>query len=246
MSSYKAIQGYAFIIYPESCPLSNITEHLLDKFPLAISPLHDRDITKDGKLKKAHYHVLLSGRLDQKGKRFIEKITGINWFEPIYSINDYYDYLYHWKDEWFIPNKAQYWKSDIIESETFELKEKNNNVTDNDLVKRAFAIISCYDEFSELIDDLLQDDCNADILDYCIHNYNLVNTYIRSSRNRITNYRMEKRSCLASKREDENFLDNTYVHDKRGDEISDLHSWRIAHNIDMDIIYDDIGLPIPQ
>ena len=46
-------------MYPESAP-ENWREILADlHIPVLISPLHDKDVTPDGEIKKAHYHVII-------------------------------------------------------------------------------------------------------------------------------------------------------------------------------------------
>ena len=57
----KRITGrtWAFVIYPDSLP-SNWEEIILNTgLPMAISPLHDKDINPDGTEKKPHYHVII-------------------------------------------------------------------------------------------------------------------------------------------------------------------------------------------
>lgn len=59
---------FTFLVYPESAPEEWIDKLEETGFPMAISPLHDKDLDKnlmekrgDGEIiyKKAHYHVLL-------------------------------------------------------------------------------------------------------------------------------------------------------------------------------------------
>lgn len=56
----KRITGrsWAFVIYPESLP-ENWKEIIIDTgLPMAISPLHDKDLNPTGEAKKPHYHVI--------------------------------------------------------------------------------------------------------------------------------------------------------------------------------------------
>ena len=56
----KRITGrsWAFVMYPESMP-ENWQEIITELgLPMAISPLHDKDINPTGEQKKAHYHVI--------------------------------------------------------------------------------------------------------------------------------------------------------------------------------------------
>ena len=57
----KRITGrsWAFVMYPDSMP-SDWEERVIEMgIPMAISPLHDKDINPDGEEKKPHYHVLV-------------------------------------------------------------------------------------------------------------------------------------------------------------------------------------------
>ena len=56
----KRITGrsWAFVMYPDSMP-ENWQEIITELgLPMAISPLHDKDINPTGEQKKAHYHVI--------------------------------------------------------------------------------------------------------------------------------------------------------------------------------------------
>lgn len=59
LSSEKG-RDWTFVVYPESAP-SNWRE-LLDETHLRWieSPLHDKDLDADGKVKKSHWHIMLS------------------------------------------------------------------------------------------------------------------------------------------------------------------------------------------
>ena len=51
-------RNWAFVAYPESMP-TNWLEILQETgAPIAISPLHDKDLNADEHEKKAHYHVI--------------------------------------------------------------------------------------------------------------------------------------------------------------------------------------------
>ena len=55
----KKITGrsWAFVMYPDSMP-DNWEEIISSTgLPMAISPLHDKDINPTGEIKKPHYHV---------------------------------------------------------------------------------------------------------------------------------------------------------------------------------------------
>lgn len=50
---------FTFLLYPESVP-DDWQEKLAEiGQPLAISPLHDKDLNADGTLKKPHWHIMV-------------------------------------------------------------------------------------------------------------------------------------------------------------------------------------------
>ena len=50
---------WSFVAYPESLPSDWKDTLTRTGLPIAISPLHDKDINPNGEAKKAHYHVIL-------------------------------------------------------------------------------------------------------------------------------------------------------------------------------------------
>lgn len=59
MSKEKA-RYFTFLLYPESIPNDWIYKLELIGVPIAVSPLHDKDLSdvEGQKYKKAHYHVI--------------------------------------------------------------------------------------------------------------------------------------------------------------------------------------------
>lgn len=106
---------WTLVVYPDSAP-ENWREILAGlHIPVYISPLHDRDISADGKSKKPHYHVVLCF----KGKKSIEQIQTISdqlsgvkviWEQcAVGDLSGMVRYLVHFDDA----NKAQYDMGDI-------------------------------------------------------------------------------------------------------------------------------------
>lgn len=223
----KTIQGVGHIFYPESCPVENIIEYVFPNYPCAISPIHNRDKDRNGKLKKAHYHLLFQGKLTEKDKKYISKFTGIAYFENIYSFYDAYLYLYHWnrKTDWFIPNKAQYWSADIIYSERWS-DDYTDRTIDNSsdiTIRDIFNIIrvNSITEIKELYDYAL--DNNDDSF------FNVTFKYERQIGNYIRSIRCSERpnvNNLMGKLKREAYMDNTLL-EYKGSYI-DLHSYRVA------------------
>lgn len=103
---------FATVVYPESAPdgWMDILGELI--VPVLVSPLHDRDVEKDGMtLKKPHYHVLLcfdSVKTDAQAAEVFDQIGGVGC-EHVRSIRSYARYLCHLDH----PDKAQYSLDDV-------------------------------------------------------------------------------------------------------------------------------------
>lgn len=107
-------RNYATIVYPESAPVdfrSKLEELHLKAF---ISPLHDRDLTESGELKKEHFHVLLmfDGKKSQKQVGELVSSFGGVGAETVQNLKSYARYLCH-LDETSI-TKAHYNTDDVI------------------------------------------------------------------------------------------------------------------------------------
>lgn len=104
-------RNWAFVLYPESAPEDWIEQLQATGLPIAISPLHDKDIDPTGEVKKAHHHIILCYQ-GPTSYNVVKAITdGFNQPIPqaLESIKGYYRYLSH-KDN---PDKAQYLEADI-------------------------------------------------------------------------------------------------------------------------------------
>lgn len=105
-------RNYATIVYPESAPedwLEVLSELLV---PALVSPLHDRDLTKEGEQKKPHFHVMLlfSGvKSPEQAKEVFDQIGGVGC-EKVMSARAYARYLIHMDQ----PDKVQYNRQDVV------------------------------------------------------------------------------------------------------------------------------------
>ncbi len=103
---------YATITYTESAP-ENWQEILQQEHvPCHISPLHDKDINKDGTLKKPHFHVMLmfdSVKTRKQAEEIFKKIGGVG-VEAVNSPRAYARYLCHLDN----PDKAQYPIEEVV------------------------------------------------------------------------------------------------------------------------------------
>lgn len=114
-------RNWAFVLYPESAP-SDWKERLqATGLPIAISPLHDRDIDPTGDVKKAHYHIILCYQ-GPTSFNVVKRITD-NLGQPIpqalENIKGYYRYLTHMDN----PDKAQYSNKDIQHLNGFNISD---------------------------------------------------------------------------------------------------------------------------
>ena len=115
---YKRGRNWAIVVYPDSVP-ENWLE-ILKMEPVAISPLHDKDVTAEGEIKKAHYHLVLS----YKGSKSFEQIDELARMlrapipERISSLTGAVRYLTHMDD----PDKYQYDSRDILLFGGFDLE----------------------------------------------------------------------------------------------------------------------------
>lgn len=108
----KRTRNWATIIYPESAPENwkDILEDLC--IPALVSPLHDKDMTDDGELKKEHYHIMLmfeGVKTTEQVKELFAQIGGVGT-EPINCAKAYTRYLCHLDN----PDKVQYNPDDIL------------------------------------------------------------------------------------------------------------------------------------
>ncbi len=68
---YARGRNWALVLYPESLPVG--WEEILKTEPVALSPLHDKDVNADGEIKKPHYHAVFN----YKGNKSFEQLDEI-------------------------------------------------------------------------------------------------------------------------------------------------------------------------
>lgn len=111
MAKNKRSSLWTFICYPDSAP-ENWQFILSDTHvPVAISPLHDADLTSDGDEKKPHWHVMLKFDSLKSYEQVLEISKMCNATIPIIvaSAKGLIRYFCHLDN----PNKAQYKIEDI-------------------------------------------------------------------------------------------------------------------------------------
>lgn len=102
---------WATIVYPESA-LKGWEDSLVQRgLQFFVSPLHDRDLDKDGKVKKPHYHVMFIFK-NKRGlstvDRIVRSIGGVGC-EIVENGEGYARYLTHEN----APEKVKYDKADV-------------------------------------------------------------------------------------------------------------------------------------
>lgn len=104
-------RNWGFVLYPESLPADWKEILFRSGLPIAISPLHDKDLNPDGEAKKAHFHALacFSGPVSESVvKRLTDSLNAPKAI-PIDSVRGNYRYFTHQDN----PEKAQYEASQI-------------------------------------------------------------------------------------------------------------------------------------
>lgn len=147
---------FCALLYPDSTTYDcdKIIKSLAQEhITFAVSPIHDKDVEKDGSKKKAHYHVLVA----YSSATTLKNIRG--WFNAcglpeteLHSVRlcasgvGYYRYLTH-KDN---PEKAQYSSKDIrVFNDSDELFKKFSKTT-SDKIDDLIRIFQIVDELKTI------------------------------------------------------------------------------------------------
>lgn len=129
MSKEKA-RYFTFLLYPESIPNDWIDNLELIGVPIAISPLHDKDLSdvEGQKYKKEHYHVIYvsknpvtaeSVRLKVKRSLGDKSVAMVQVVST--SMENMYLYLTHESKDAIAKNKHKYSKADIRLLNNFDI-----------------------------------------------------------------------------------------------------------------------------
>jgi len=178
---------WTLVIYPESTPANwrdIINEHHIPWFE---SPLHDKDLTATGEVKKPHLHILLMfGTLKsyEQVKELTEALNGPRP-EKCHDARALVRYMAHLDD----PNKAQYSKDAIIPhggadlSEMFRpshseryaiIKEMMDHITANGLT-----------EFEDVLNYAASNEPDRWFPALCDNSMFVIKAYLSSRRHRI-------------------------------------------------------------
>lgn len=165
----KRTRNWSTIIYPRQteeekteCP-DNWADILAELgVKCAVSPLHDRDVTSDRQIKKAHRHVLISFdgvKTRTQAKEIFDLIGGVG-AEAVNSLYGMTRYLTH-EDN---PEKAHYSTVDVLTFGGFEYRryastkedEEKQTLTQMGEIFRSIDKLNLY-SFCDLADYLLQE-----------------------------------------------------------------------------------------
>ena len=110
---------WTMIVYPDSAPEEWKEELSSRGLVFAVSPLHDKDIDKDGQLKKPHWHILITytGPTTFKNVQKIQEYLNAALPKKVESVRGMYRYFTHMDN----PEKYQYNIEEIEKYGGFEL-----------------------------------------------------------------------------------------------------------------------------
>ena len=144
---------WTFIAYPESAPKDWLVILKSYHIPMAVSPLHDKDLNPTGEEKKSHWHILLEFPTLKSFDQVKEITTLVNGTIPqvVHSPVGMVRYFIH-KDN---PEKHQYSFEDITVYNGFDIS-KYDSYTDSEIDQIISDITKFIDdnqitEYSDLI-----------------------------------------------------------------------------------------------
>lgn len=181
-------RNWTMLVYPESAP-KNWREFLTETcLPIAISPLHDKDVDPTGELKKEHYHVILCfpGPTTFNVVQQICDELNAPIPKPLEAVRGMYRYFTH-KDN---PDKYQYDEHDISVINGFSISDYNE-LTRSEVneIKMNILELICQRsiiEYSQLL-DILRNEGLPEEFDIAVNNTLMLNTYITSRRHQFEN-----------------------------------------------------------
>ena len=192
----KRITGrtWAFVIYPESMP--GDFEELIHEtgLPLAMSPLHDKDLDPTGEPKKPHYHCIVyyenSTTLKNVKENVCDKLNGTIPLK-LESMRGMYRYHLHLDN----PDKYQYDDRDRKFYNGFDIDMANKlTKTEINKIKREIhTFINDHDilEYSDLL-DILKDNDLINLYEVASDNTLFFKSLLDSKRNKVSTRIKEK------------------------------------------------------
>lgn len=176
------------VVYPESAP-ENWRELINEMhFPWVESPLHDKDKTAAGDVKKPHYHILFmfdGVKSYEQVKAIMDAVKG-PIPERCHNAKALVRYMAHLDD----PNKAQYSVSDIVAHGGADLAEMLRPSSSERYTIIAEMIMFIKDnrvtEFQDLMDHAMMNERDRWWPALCDNSAVIVDKYIKSQRHRQT------------------------------------------------------------
>lgn len=151
---------WGFIVYPDSAP-ENWREILTETgLPVAISPLHDKDVNEDGTPKKAHWHCIASYSGPTTFNTVNALMSKLNAPIPkgLESVRGNYRYFTHQDN----PEKYQYEEKEIQTLNGFDISdfiELSRSEIHSIVIRLEKLIIEHdFDEYSDVCEFLVQSD----------------------------------------------------------------------------------------
>lgn len=129
MTTDKA-RYFTFLLYPESIPEDWETQLEMIGIPMAISPLHDKDLSvvEGQEYKKSHYHVIYVAAnpvTPHSVRMRIQRVLGNQSVAKVQivkrSVENMYLYLTHESKDAIAKNKVKYSKNDIKLLSNFDI-----------------------------------------------------------------------------------------------------------------------------
>lgn len=185
MAIYKK-RNWSFVVYPESAPENWVDILQATGLPVAISPLHNKDINATGEAKKPHWHILVcyDGPVSQKNVSRITEQLNSPLPQGLDSVRGMYRYFTH-KDN---PEKAQYSENDIKTLNGFNIAQyielSKSEVAE--VVRKIHIFINDHDitELCDLADLLLNESMMTEYNVLINHTY-FIEKYIASRRHKF-------------------------------------------------------------
>lgn len=191
----KKITGrsWAFVMYPDSMP-ENWEEIISNTgLPIAISPLHDKDINPTGDVKKPHYHVICyyeNSTTYNNVKTNVCDLLNATIPQKLESIRGMFRYHIHLDN----PEKYQYDDRYRRFFNGFDI-DLANKLTRTETLKLLLDIYKYCDdnkisEYCDLVRSLQQNDC-INLLDVITFNTLPVKTFLESKRYKLRELKKE-------------------------------------------------------
>lgn len=124
-------KNWAMVLYPEDVPedIDWFDELRKLQYPTAVSPLHNMDTNPDGERKKAHHHIILTGKgtwISYKTlQEFGKVVRAVALPQKCSNVEGYTRYLVHADN----PEKYQYSKADIQVIGRFDIEKSFKSTT---------------------------------------------------------------------------------------------------------------------